>query len=212
MHLTKPSHEILTKIVGQEILTKIERAGRTCYKSESKITGDSANSFVARIIKSGHHSVIEHENISVRFICDRGVTHEMVRHRLVAYSQESTRYCDYGKMGIRFIIPSDWTLDEDDYKLLEHIEVHYNKCLNEKKRSPQQARYFLPNGLKTEIVMTANLREWRHVLKLRTSKAAHPDMRALMIPLLIELQSLIPIIFDDISPDAILRRFGVPEN
>jgi len=102
-------------------------------------------------------------------------------------------------MGIKFIIPSDWNLDEDDYKLLEHIETHYNKCLNEKKRSPQQARYFLPNGLKTEIIMTCNLREWRHVLKLRTSKAAHPDMRALMIPLLIELTNRIPIIFDDIN-------------
>jgi thymidylate synthase (FAD) len=199
MFLVKPSHEILTKIDGQDILRKIESAGRTCYKSEDKITELSSHSFVARLMVGEHHSVIEHENISVRFICDRGVTHEIVRHRLVAYSQESTRYCDYGKIGIKFIIPSDWKLDEDDYRLLEHIEIHYNKCLNKKKRTPQQARYFLPNGLKTEIVMTANLREWRHVLKLRTSKAAHPDMRALMLPLLKELKSLVPIIFDDIE-------------
>lgn len=201
MNLIKPSHEILTKIDGDDLLKRIEIAGRTCYKSEEKMSPLSSHSFVTRILKGGHHSVIEHENISVRFICDRGVTHEIVRHRLVAYSQESTRYCDYGKMGVKFMIPSNWSLDEDDYKLLEQIEAHYNKCLNEKKRSPQQARYFLPNGLKTEIVMTCNLREWRHVLKLRTSKAAHPDMRALMIPLLIELKSLIPVIFDDIVAD-----------
>lgn len=201
MILIQPNHEILTKINGEDLLKRIEVAGRTCYKSEEKISPLSSHSFVLRIIKGGHHSVLEHENISVRFICDRGVTHEIVRHRLVAYSQESTRYCDYGKMGVKFMIPSNWSLDEDDYKLLEQIEAHYNKCLNEKKRSPQQARYFLPNGLKTEIVMTCNLREWRHVLKLRTSKAAHPDMRALMIPLLIELKSLIPVIFDDIVAD-----------
>jgi len=196
--LIKPSHEIMTDINSMIILKKIELAGRTCYKSEEKISEGSAKKFVNMILKRGHESVIEHENLTVRFICDRGVTHEMVRHRLCAFSQESSRYCDYGKMGIRFIIPVDFELDEDDYKLLEHIEKHYNKCLNEKHRIPQQARYFLPNGLKTEIVVTANLREWRHILKLRTSKAAHPQMREIMIPLLNELKEKIPVIFDDI--------------
>lgn len=198
MKLIKPSHEIMTDINSMIILKKIELAGRTCYKSEEKISEGSAKKFVNMILKRGHESVIEHENLTVRFICDRGVTHEMVRHRLCAFSQESSRYCDYGKMGIRFIIPVDFELDEDDYKLLEHIEKHYNKCLNEKHRIPQQARYFLPNGLKTEIVVTANLREWRHILKLRTSKAAHPQMREIMIPLLNELKEKIPVIFDDI--------------
>jgi thymidylate synthase, flavin-dependent len=181
------------------MLSRIEGAGRTCYKSEEKITTESAIPFVRRIIKSGHESVIEHEVLSVRFICDRAVTHEWVRHRLASFSQESTRYCDYGKMGIKFIIPSDFELDQDDLELLARIEAHYNKCLNEKHRSPQQARYFLPNGLKTEIVVTANLREWRHILRLRTSKAAHPDMRALMHPLLAHLVLTCPVFFEDIG-------------
>lgn len=150
------------------------------------------------VVKRGHHSVIEHAIMSIRFICDRGVTHEIVRHRLAAYSQESTRYCNYSKIDISFIIPGDFKLDSDDLELLELIEDHYNKCLNEKHRSPQQARYFLPNGLKTEIVMTCNLREWMHVFKLRCSKAAHPQMRELMIPLLEEVKTLVPIIFDEL--------------
>jgi thymidylate synthase (FAD) len=198
MILVKPSHEIITPVDGVRILRSIERAGRTCYKSEAKITEDSAERFVAGIIKSGHHSVLEHEYISVRFICDRGVTHEIVRHRIAAYSQESTRYCNYGKLGIRFIIPGDFKLEEDDMELLKMIEAHYNKCLNEKHRTPQQARYFLPNGLKTEIVMTVNIREWRHVLNLRCAKTAHPQMRELMLPLLQDFKELIPVLFDDI--------------
>ena len=197
MRLIKPSHEIL--FISPKPLKTIEAAGRTCYKSEDKITEGSAEKFVRMIIKRGHHSVIEHTYMSVRFICDRGVTHEIVRHRLAAYSQESTRYCNYGKIGVSFIIPKDFKLDYDDLKLLNLIENHYNKCLNEKRRSPQQARYFLPNGLKTEIVMTANLREWMHIFKLRTSKAAHPQMRELMIPLLEKMKTLVPVIFDDIK-------------
>jgi len=196
MELVKQSHKIL--FMQPELLQLIEKAGRTCYKSESMITNDSAEKFAKRIVKRGHHSVLEHANITVRLTCDRGVTHELVRHRLAAYSQESTRYCNYSKMGILFIIPTGFKLDPDDLKLLELIEAHYNKCLNEKHRSPQQARYFLPTGLKTEIVMTANVREWIHVLTLRTSKAAHPQIRELMFPLLKELKERVPIIFDNI--------------
>ena len=196
MILIKPSHEIL--FVSPKPLEIIEAAGRTCYKSEDKITEGSAKKFVKMIMKLGHLSVIEHPYMTVRFICDRGVTQEIVRHRLATYSQESTRYCDYGKLGIHFIIPGDFELDEDDYVLLTAIENHYNKCLNEKQRKPQQARYFLPNGLKTEIVVSANLREWRHIFILRTSKRAHPQMRELMIPLLKEVKTLVPVIFDDI--------------
>lgn len=197
MILVKSSHKIL--FISPKPLEIIEAAGRTCYKSEDKITENSAEKFVKMVVKRGHHSVIEHAYMSVRFICDRGVTHEIVRHRLAAYSQESTRYCNYSKIDISFIIPGDFKLDSDDLELLEIIEGHYNKCLNEKHRSPQQARYFLPNGLKTEIIMTANLREWMHIFKLRTSKAAHPQMRELMIPLHKECKKLIPIIFDDIE-------------
>jgi thymidylate synthase (FAD) len=196
MILIRPSHKIL--FISPKPLETIEAAGRTCYKSEDKITEGSAEKFVRMIIKRGHLSVIEHAMMRVRFICDRGITHEIVRHRLAAYSQESTRYCNYGKVDMRFIIPGDFKLDSDDLELLGLIENHYNKCLNEKHRSPQQARYFLPNGLKTEIVMTANLREWMHVFKLRTSKAAHPQMRELMIPLLKEINNIIPVLFEEL--------------
>lgn len=217
MILVKPSHEILTPVDGDQILKGIEVAGRTCYKSEDKITADSARAFVARIVKSGHDSVIEHASISVRFVCDRGVSHEIVRHRLAAYSQESTRYCDY-KGGVTFVIPS-WmnaiivehetkagqypfgisTLPEQEwYDSMVNAEASYLFLLR-KGWSPQQARSVLPNSLKTEIVMTANIREWRHVLKLRTSAAAHPQMRELMIPLLTEFKAQIPVLFDDIE-------------
>ena len=214
MKLIKPSHEIL--FISPNPLQIIEAAGRTCYKSEAKITDGSAEKFVTMVIKRGHHSVIEHASMSVRFICDRGVTHEIVRHRLAAYSQESTRYCNY-KGGVTFIIPPwcndiketeykyyDQELDEDVFSIESRIwlnamlsaEANYKELLK-RKWSPQQARSVLPNALKTEIIMTANLREWMHVLKLRTSKTAHPQMRELMIPLLAEVKKEIPIIFND---------------
>lgn len=220
MLLVKPSHEIL--FITPKPLEIIEAAGRTCYKSENKITEGSAEKFVKMIIKRGHHSVIEHAHMSVRFICDRGVTHEIVRHRLAAYSQESTRYCNY-KGGVTFVIPPWINLPEGELSIDDAINtpVILIKCLNEISTrgcwlqamdyaqsyykllltegwSPQQARSVLPNSLKTEIVMTANLREWMHVFNLRTSKAAHPQMRELMIPLLEEMKTLVPIIFDDI--------------
>lgn len=214
MKLIKPYYEILTPIDGDRILKSIEAAGRTCYKSENKITPVSAIIFIKRIIKSGHESVIEHESISVRFICDRGFTHELVRHRLAAFSQESTRYCNYSG-GVTFIIPPWTDIYQGEYggspycwpvpytpeqlwfSAMLEAEGLYIRLLKE-GWSPQQARSVLPNSLKTEIVMTANLREWRHVLKLRTSKAAHPQMRELMIPLLNELTKQIPVVFDDI--------------
>ena len=210
MILVKPSHKIL--FISPEPLKIIEAAGRTCYKSEDKITEGSAEKFVRMIIKRGHLSVIEHAYMSVRFICDRGVTHEIVRHRLAAYSQESTRYCNY-KGGVTFIIPPWVDIEEGEYRIqpmglidseklwfysMINSENDYIKLLRE-KWSPQQARSVLPNSLKTEIVMTANLREWMHIFSLRTSKAAHPQMRELMIPLLEEMKTLVPVIFDDIK-------------
>jgi len=187
----------MTYINKLEVYQTIELAGRTAYKSEDRITVDSAEKFIKSIRERGHESVLEHFNISVRFITDRGVTHEIVRHRLVSYTQESTRYCNYSKKGVTFTEPCDFTLENDDLEFLELVEAHYNKKIAQGK-TPQQARYFLVNGLKTEIVCTANIREWRHILKLRTSKAAHPQMRALMIPLLRELQEKLPVLFDDI--------------
>jgi len=216
MKLIKPSYQILHGVTIS-ICKDLEAIGRTCYKSEENITPDSAKKFVQMIIKSGHESVIEHHVLSVKFICDRGVSHEIVRHRLCSFSQESTRYCNYatGKFGkeLTFIIPN-WlpvitenTSEEDKemssiwFNTLRDIEKQYNRLIF-LGWQPQQARTILPNSLKTEIVVTANLREWRTIFKQRTSTKAHPQMRELMCPLLRELQSLIPIIFDDIDfPD-----------
>lgn len=197
MEIIEQSHQILTNIDKEKIYKNIELAGRTAYKSEDKITDTSAETFIRGIIKRGHESVLEHESISIRFITDRGVTHEEVRHRLCSYTQESTRYCNYSKKGMTFIKPIDFILEDDDLELLKLIENHYNKKISQGK-TPQQSRYFLINGLKTEIVHTANIREWRHILKLRTAKSAHPQMRALMIPLLNELKEKLPVLFEDI--------------
>jgi thymidylate synthase (FAD) len=149
------------------------------------------------IIKKGHESCLEHEKVTVRIICDRGVSHEIVRHRIASYSQESTRYCNYSGE-VKYIQPSDFQLDADDLELLSKIEEHYNKKIAQGLK-PQQARYFLPNGLKTEIVVTMNIREWRHFFRLRTVPAAHPDMQAIAIPLLKEFKEKMPVLFEDIN-------------
>ncbi len=190
---------------GEAVLANLELAGRTCYKSEDRITPDSAAAFVRRIIASGHHSVIEHASVSVRFVCDRGVSHELVRHRLAAFSQESTRYANYAqdRFGgeITVIRPLFWRPDSPAYALwraaMAQAEASYLELLSQGAR-PQEARSVLPNSLKTEIVMTANLREWRHVFNLRCSKAAHPQIREIMLPLLVRLQGDLPAVFEDL--------------
>ena len=204
MQIIEQGHKILTPLFHENIYGTIERAGRTAYKSEDKITYDSSTGFIRNIIKRGHESVLEHSNISVRFITDRGVTHEIVRHRLCAYTQESTRYCNYAGKDMQFIKPVFWAelalSDEFDSNwclTMKYCEESYNKLI-EMGASPQEARSVLPNSLKTEIVCTANIREWRHILKLRTAKSAHPQMRALMIPLLSELREKLPVLFEDI--------------
>ena len=209
MKIIKPSYELLDVIHGNDILRKIELCGRVCYKSEEKITADSATIFVRNIINRGHESVLEHAGFSVRFIVDRGVSHELVRHRLASYSQESTRYCNYGHEGeIVVILPyffdtgmgtmSNSLVYSEWERACQTAEDAYMKLL-EMNATPQEARSVLPNSLKTEIIMTANLREWRHFFGLRTAVAAHPQMREVAIPLLRELQSLIPVVFDDIE-------------
>ena len=175
-------------------------------KSEDKITNDSAAKFVRGIIKSGHESVLEHGTISVKFICDRGVTHEIVRHRIAAYCQESTRYCNYSKdkfnNEITVIKPIFWNEDSEQYK------IWYNSMLASEKAyfdllatgsTAQEARDVLSNSLKTEIVVTYNIREWRHFFELRTAKAAHPQMRELAIMTLKMFKNNIPVLFDDIE-------------
>ena len=205
MRIVKPSFHI-EEVDGMELLKKIEKAGRTCYKSEDRITDDSALTFVKTICKSGHESVLEHEKVTVRIICDRGVSHEIVRHRIAAYSQESTRYCNYSnsKFGneITVIEPLFFKDNPERYELwktaMEQAEATYCSLLKI-GASPQEARSVLPNSLKTEIVVTYNLREWKHFFKLRTSPAAHPQMREIACPLLRAFQARIPIVFDDIN-------------
>lgn len=206
MKVIKPSYQILNDIDGITILKCLERIGRVCYKSENKISSESAKIFIKRIIESGHESVIEHSIISVRFICDRGVSHEIVRHRIASYSQESTRYCNYSqeKFGneITLIKPSFWNDNSEEYivwkKTMERIEQSYFDLI-ELGAKPEEARSVLPNSLKTEIVVTMNLREWRHFLSLRTSPKAHPQIREITIPLLNELKEKMPVVFDDIN-------------
>ena len=206
MKIIKPSVEILDDLNPEEILKKLELCGRVCYKSEDKITDESAVKFISNIIKQGHESVLEHVSFSVRFICDRGVTHEMVRHRIASYSQESTRYCNYSKGDfdgqITVIEPLYLEPGTEGYeiwkKACQEAENNYFKLL-QYGCTAQEARAVLPNSLKTEIVMTANVREWRHFLKLRTSKASHPQMREVADMLLTELNFILPSLFDDIE-------------
>lgn len=205
MKIIEPYYEILDELNGREILKKIERIGRVCYKSEDLITDDSAERFVGNILKRGHESVIEHEKISVKMVCDRGVTHEIVRHRVASYSQESTRYCNYqkDKFGneLTFIKPVFWKEDSPEYELwaqtMQNIETQYMQLVA-LGATAQEARSILPNSLKTELVVTMNLREWRHFFRLRTAAAAHPQMREIAGMVLDGFRREIPVIFDEI--------------
>ena len=206
MKIIKAGYEILTPLNANEILKHLELVGRVCYKSEDKITAESAAPFIVGLIKRGHEAIIEHYNITVKFICDRGVSHELVRHRLASWAQESTRYCNYSKDGFAngctFIEPCFWDKNPEAYvtwlEAMTKAEELYLQLVTIAEASAQEARSVLPNSLKTEVIMTANLREWRHFFKLRTADAAHPQMREVTRPLLRELKETIPVIFDDI--------------
>ena len=204
MKIVEPSVELINAPDYKTLLTTIEAAGRTCYKSEDKITDGSAEKFVRGIIKRGHEAVIEHGSLTVRFVCDRGVSHEIVRHRMASYCQESTRFCSYDKdqfgTEITLIRPCTFDRDSSPYRIWERAcqtaEIAYFDLLNE-GCTPQEARSVLPNSLKTEVVMTANLREWRHFCKLRCAPAAHPDMRVVANMLLEKLREAYPVFFED---------------
>lgn len=205
MRIIQPSYEIITPLDGAAILRHIETCGRVCYKSEDKITDGSAERFVRGIIRLGHEAVLEHYSFTVRFIVDRGISHEIVRHRLASYCQESSRYCNYtgDKFGkeITVIEPSflpEGSVAYEEWRMacLRAEEAYFWMIRSGFK--PEQARDVLPTSLKTELVMTANLREWRTVFKLRTSPAAHPQIREVMVPLLQECQQRIPVVFDDL--------------
>jgi thymidylate synthase (FAD) len=207
MKVIEPSYEILTPIDGAEIIKIIEKDARTCYKSEEKIGEGTAERMVSMLIKNGHEAMIEMVDLKVKFIHNRGFSHEMVRHRLCSFAQESTRYCNYSadKFGreLTFIKPYWSPIDNFPAgaqwaRICANIEDTYFMMLDAGLQ-PQAARGILPNDLKTEIVVKTNLREWRAIFKLRCASAAHPDMRRVMIPLLMELKDRIPIIFDDLD-------------
>jgi len=206
MKIVKPSFKIEGYFNPETIMKTIEAAGRTCYKSEDKIGEGSAEKFIAGIIKRGHESVLEHEKVTVRIICDRAVSHEIVRHRIASYSQESQRYCNYTNdkfdNELTFIKPCFWNEHSDQYndwsatmKLLESVYFGLIK----KGAKPEEARVILPNSTKTEIVVTMNIREWRHFFKLRTSSAAHPSMREIANMILKEFKEKLPVLFSDIE-------------
>nr|DAG27689.1 MAG TPA: Thymidylate synthase complementing protein [Caudoviricetes sp.] len=223
MKIVEPKYEILTDISegGIKELQQIERVARVCYKSEDKTTpdGESAKKLVGFLVKQGHEAMLEHSQLSVLFTCDRGVANELVRHRIASFAQESTRYCNYSKEKfggeLSFIRPywiPDFDIRDPNYydiskKEREAYEIWHETCANAELdyrqltsngMRPEQARCVLPLCLKTEIVVTANYREWRNIFKLRTPVAAHPQMRQLMCPLLLEMQKKIPAVFDDI--------------
>lgn len=208
MQAIKPYTQIYKDFDGQKVLQKIEAAARTCYKSEGKIQEDSAAKLVAGLIKSGHEAMLEHASVTVKFVVDRGISHELVRYRLASFAQESTRYCNYSKddfgSEITFIIPDYLEYKSEGWNIwkesMKQAEDAYFKMLDF-GLSPQQARAVLPNSLKTEVVMTANLREWRHFFKLRalgTTGKPHPQMLEVAVPLLEDMKNLIPVVFDDL--------------
>jgi thymidylate synthase (FAD) len=208
MQAIKPYTQIYKDFDGQKVLQKIEAVARTCYKSEGKIQEGSAAKLVAGLIKSGHEAMLEHASVTVKFVVDRGISHELVRHRLASFAQESTRYCNYSKddfgSEITFIIPNYLEYKSEGWNIwkesMKQAEDAYFKMLDF-GLSPQQARAVLPNSLKTEVVMTANLREWRHFFKLRalgTTGKPHPQMLEVAVPLLEDMKNLIPVVFDDL--------------
>lgn len=208
MQAIKPYTQIYKDFDGQKVLQKIEATARTCYKSEGKIQEGSAAKLVAGLIKSGHEAMLEHASVTVKFVVDRGISHELVRHRLASFAQESTRYCNYSKddfgSEITFIIPDYLEYKSEGWNIwkesMKQAEDAYFKMLDF-GLSPQQARAVLPNSLKTEVVMTANLREWRHFFKLRalgTTGKPHPQMLEVAVPLLEDMKNLIPVVFDDL--------------
>lgn len=205
MKIIKPAVEFITPVDGDTILSRIEECGRVCYKSEDKITPGSAEKFCRGIIKRGHEAVLEHCSLTIKFTCDRGVTHEIVRHRLAAYCQESTRYCNYskGQFGAEITVIEPLYLTEGTpaytawKSACEAAEKAYFDLLGW-GCTPQEARAVLPNSLKAEICMTANIREWRHFFRLRCSPAAHPQMREVATRALIMCHKAVPVLFDDV--------------
>ena len=212
MIIQKPTVELLSTEPYGDMLRRIERIGRVCYKSEDRIEEGSAEKFIRGIIRRGHESVLEHEKLTARIVCDRGVTHEIVRHRIASYSQESTRYCNYVKekfgrqitcidlaTGFRYDLNNESDRKKYDVwqQAMENAERSYFQMI-ELGATPQEARSVLPNSLKTELVTTMDLREWRHFFRLRADTAAHPQCREVACMLLDRFAREYPVFFEDL--------------
>lgn len=221
MLLVKPEIQV-ENYDSIKIMKNIEKACRTCYRSESLITEDSYKKLLKNCINRGHESILEHEKITIRMVCDIGVYKDLTRHRFGSFSIESTRYCNYNKdkfgNEIKFIEPvfytDSWKLANYEgaamtteelkssiwYNCMEEIEDSYN-YMGELECTPDEMRMLLPHSTAAEVTMTANIREWRHILELRCGKAAHPAIRQLLIPLLLKFKEDMPELFFAIDYD-----------
>ena len=208
VNIVSPKVEILTPLDGEAILKHIELCARNCYKSEDKITEDSAKLMIHKLLELGHEAMIEHFQFTVKLTCDLGAYKDLTRHRHVSFAIESTRYCNYskGKYGNELSVIKPCHIQEGtpEYKLwletMQIVEKNYN-AMAKLGCKPDQLRMLLPHSIKADVVMTANLREWRYIFKLRCSSAAHPTVQEIMKMLLHKVQKEIPIVFDDIHFD-----------
>ena len=193
------------KVDYKQIMKNLERACRTCYRSEGKITEESYKTLLKNCINRGHESILEHEKITIRMVCDIGVYKDLTRHRIASFSIESTRYCNYGKdkfdNQIKFIKPVNMEegteLYEKWYNTCKIIEENYIE-MSKMEATPDQLRMLLPHSTAAEVTMTANIREWKHIFSLRCTKHTHPAVEQLMIPLLLKFKKEMPEIFDSI--------------
>ena len=207
MKIIEPIVEV-EKVDYNKIMKNLERACRTCYRSEDKITEESYKTLLKNCINRGHESILEHEKITIRMICDIGVYKDLTRHRHASFSIESTRYCNYGKdkfeNQIKFIEPVNIEKNTELYEewktSCEEIEKHYIKMV-ELGATPDQMRMILPHSTAALVTMTANIREWKHIFSLRCTKHAHPAVEQVMIPLLLHFKQNMPEIFENIEYD-----------
>ena len=207
MKIIEPIVEV-EKVDYNKIMKNLERACRTCYRSEDKITEESYKTLLKNCINRGHESILEHEKITIRMICDIGVYKDLTRHRHASFSIESTRYCNYGKdkfeNQIKFIEPVNIEKNTELYEewktSCEEIEKHYIKMV-ELGATPDQMRMILPHSTAALVTMTANIREWKHIFSLRCTKHAHPAVEQVMIPLLLHFKQSMPEIFENIEYD-----------
>lgn len=201
MRVIEPSFKILS--FDDDAIERISRAARICYQTEPK---NDELFFISRLIKTGHHTPLEMASAAVEITCDRGVSHELVRHRHASFNQSSTRYCNFSKdkfaNEITIIRPFFWDKNSHEYSLwaraMDECERIYLTLIEGYKATPEQARSVLPNSLKTDIIINCNFREWRHIFNLRCSKQSHPQMVQIMRPLLKEFYTRSPVIFEDI--------------